>query len=57
MASSRHQPGIARISATAPQMSRTKPVTSTKTASTAAASGPVLARWALASPAPVSAST
>ena len=52
MASSRHQPGIARTSATAPQMSRTKPVTSTMTASTAAASSPALARCALPTPAP-----
>jgi hypothetical protein len=37
-ASSRHQPGIARISVAAPQASRTTPVTSTTTAAAAAAS-------------------
>ena len=51
-ASSRHQPGIARTSAAAPQPSRTRPVTSTMAAATAAAPSPASARCPLAAPAP-----
>jgi Transposase, Mutator family len=56
-ASSRHQPGTARISVAAPHTSRTMPVTSTMAATTAAASMPAFARCALSTPAPVTVPT